>query len=221
MRILKRRPRLDVLDFSLLGQQAQAAGELLDHPVLEGAQAVQIDLGCGELDAPTAGVARLINQFGNVQQRLRRNAAAVEAHPAGIQFRVDEGDAQAQIGGQERGRIAPRASPDDGDVQIGGFGHDGGSLQSAAGTGAPLSSPARTIRTVARWLRRSSAGNARRRRHRSNGGRKRARAATPAAARTCHRSTRAPCSNATAPESRLRDGSRWVKNRCRRCRRGW
>ena len=69
-------------------------GQPLDDGVLERAQLVEIDLRFAELDAPRFRVARLVDELGDVKQRLRRNAAAVDADAAGVRLRIDEGDAR-------------------------------------------------------------------------------------------------------------------------------
>ena len=84
--VLKRRAALHVLHLALLRENAEAAGELLDDAFFPRAQARQIDFRRGELDAPVLGLMRFFDQLGDVQQRLRRNAAAVEADAAGIQL---------------------------------------------------------------------------------------------------------------------------------------
>ena len=69
--------------------------------------------GVAELDAPLLRVLRFLEQLGDVQQRLRRNAAAIQAHAAGILLVVDEGDLHAEVGGIEGGRVATGACADD------------------------------------------------------------------------------------------------------------
>jgi hypothetical protein len=61
-------------------------------------------------------VARLVEHLGDVEQRLRRDAAAIDADPARVLLLVDEGDLHAEIGGQEGGGIAAGAGADDRDV---------------------------------------------------------------------------------------------------------
>ena len=94
VRIDDRRPALEVVDLAELRQLAGAARQLLDDAVLVVAQLVEVDLRLAELDAPVLGVLRLVDQLGDVQQRLRRNAAAIEADAAGILLVVDERDLQ-------------------------------------------------------------------------------------------------------------------------------
>ena len=97
----------------LAGELAEAAGQPVDDALLEAAQAVEVDRGLAEGDAPVLGEARLLDQPGDVQQRLRGDAAAVEAHPAGVRLLVDERDVHAHVGGEERGRIAAGAAAND------------------------------------------------------------------------------------------------------------
>ena len=52
-------------------------------------------------------------QLRDVQQRLRRNAAAVDADAARVRLGIDERDAQPEIGGEERRGVASRPAADD------------------------------------------------------------------------------------------------------------
>jgi hypothetical protein len=61
-------------------------------------------------------MARLLEHLGDVEQRFRRDAAAVDADATGILLLVDEGDLHAEIGGQERGGITAGTGADDRDV---------------------------------------------------------------------------------------------------------
>ena len=93
---------------------AEAADQLLDDAVLERAQLVEIDLRLAEGDAPRRRVLRLARStLGDVQQRLRRNAAAIEADAAGIRFGIDERDLHAEVGRVERRRVPARTRTDD------------------------------------------------------------------------------------------------------------
>ena len=58
---------------------------------------------------------RLGEQLGDVQQRLGGNAAAVRADAARVDLLVDQRDRHAEVGGEERGRVAarPRAQHDE------------------------------------------------------------------------------------------------------------
>ena len=72
--------------------------------------------GCAELDAPLAGVAGFVEHLGDVQQRLRRDASAIQTHAAGILLGIDQRDLHPEVGGIERRRVAPGAGADDCDT---------------------------------------------------------------------------------------------------------
>jgi len=78
---------------------SEAAGQALDDAFFPGAQAREIDLGLGELDAPVFGLLRFLDQLGYVQKGLGRDAAAIEADAAGIDFGIDERDFESEISG--------------------------------------------------------------------------------------------------------------------------
>ena len=89
------------------------AGQPADDRILEGAQLVQIDRRLAEFDAPRRRVPGLGDHLGDVQQRLRGDAAAIDAHAAGVVFRIDEDDLQAEVRGEKRRRISARSAADD------------------------------------------------------------------------------------------------------------
>ena len=72
----------DDADLALLGETGKAAGEALDDAVLPAAQLAEVDRRLGERDAVGAHVAAFGDDLGGVQQRLRRDAADVEADAA-------------------------------------------------------------------------------------------------------------------------------------------
>jgi hypothetical protein len=59
-----------------------------------------------------------VDPVGELLQRLAGQAAVVQAHPAetGLPAPVDEGDAPAEMGGVQRGGVAPRPAADDQEV---------------------------------------------------------------------------------------------------------
>ena len=120
------------MNFALLRENAEAAGQLLDDTFFPRAQACQIDFRRGEFDAPVLGLMRFFQQLGHVQQRLRRNAAAVEADAAGIHLRVDQRDGHAEIGSEKCGGVSTGTAADDCNVQIGSFRHE--SFEPSKGT---------------------------------------------------------------------------------------
>ncbi len=116
-RVLERCLALDVMDFSLLRELAEASGEFLDDALLPGAKLAEIDFGVGEFDSPILRVAGFVDELSDVEERLRRDAAAVKADASGIEFRVDEGDGHAEIGGEKGSGVASGAGAQDCDVQ--------------------------------------------------------------------------------------------------------
>jgi hypothetical protein len=75
---------LDVLHLAELDQLSGAARQPLDDRVLEVAQLFEIDPRFTELDAPRLRVPRFVNQVGDVQQCLGRNASATRRRPPGL-----------------------------------------------------------------------------------------------------------------------------------------
>ncbi len=100
-RVHKARLALDVGDLALLGHHAQAAGQLGHHAFLEGAQFGHVDLRLAKFHAPIRRVLAFGDQRRHVQQRLGRNAAAIQANSAGVLFKIDEGDVKAKVGAEE------------------------------------------------------------------------------------------------------------------------
>jgi hypothetical protein len=68
-----------------------------------------IDRGRAVGDAEVAEVRDLVDHRGDVEQRLRRNAADVEANAAERGIALDEDDLEAEVGGAKRRRVAARA----------------------------------------------------------------------------------------------------------------
>ena len=94
----------------MLDELSGPAREPLDDVVLELTQFPEIDLGFTKLDAPGFRVSRFVDQLRDMQKGFRWNAPAVDADAARIDFRIDQGDAQTEVGGQKGGRIAARAT---------------------------------------------------------------------------------------------------------------
>ena len=69
------------------------------------AKRVDVDCRGGELDAELLRVLRSVDELGGVQQRLRRDAADVQAGAAGLGRGVDERDFMPAIGGEKGGGV--------------------------------------------------------------------------------------------------------------------
>src|SRR5207249_7740044 len=94
------------LDLARLGHAGEPAGELLDHAFLEAAQLVDVDLRRAEGDAMRTHVLHFIHHCGCVQQRLRRNAADVEAYTAQRRVALDKHRLHPKVGRTKRSGIS-------------------------------------------------------------------------------------------------------------------
>ncbi len=107
---------LQVLNLAVLDKLSRAARQPLHDPVLEIPQLGEIDFRLPESDAPLPGELGLVEQIRHVQQRLRRNAPAVDADASGVDLRVDECRRQTKIRGEKRRCVAPGAGADNNDL---------------------------------------------------------------------------------------------------------
>src|SRR5437868_3455269 len=113
MRVDDRREPAQIGDLPRLHQLPGAPGQPLDDAVLETAQLVEVDLRLAEVDAPALRVLRFVDELGDVQQRFRRNASAIDADAAWIGFGVDERDAEPEIRGEECASVSAGTCADD------------------------------------------------------------------------------------------------------------
>ena len=90
MRVNEARATANGVDFPLLAELTESAGQLFNHAVLPGADFVEVELGFAERDAEMRRFAGIGHDFGNVQKRLRGYAAAVQADTPGIDLLVDK-----------------------------------------------------------------------------------------------------------------------------------
>ena len=119
--------------------------ELADDLVLPGAQLVEIDLRRAERDAVLGERLRLVHYRGDVQQRLRRNAADVEAYAAERRVALDQHRLHAEVGGAKRGAVAAGAGAQHEhlalDVGLAGVARGAGNGAAGAGGAAALLRP--------------------------------------------------------------------------------
>ena len=102
--------------FALFGHACEPAGELADDFLFEAAQLGDIDLRFAECDADIGCVRRFVDHLGRVQQRLRRNAADIEANAAERRIVLDQYRVLAKIGRAERRRVAAGARTEHDDL---------------------------------------------------------------------------------------------------------
>ena len=113
MRIEEAAAALHDRDLARLRHAGEAAGQLADDLVLMAAQQFERDLRLVVGDAVGAKRRRLVHDRGGMQQRLRGNAADVEADAAESRAALDEHDFLAEVGGAEGGRIAAGTGAED------------------------------------------------------------------------------------------------------------
>ena len=100
----------DRAHLALLRHAGEAAGQLRRRPCPCSARSLSRSIfGSPKLDAVVGGVRRLVDHLGGVQQRLRRNAADVEADAAEFGVALDQHHVHAEVGGAERGGVAAGA----------------------------------------------------------------------------------------------------------------
>ncbi len=123
VRVDKPRRAVHDLHLALPGQRAEAIGELLHDAALPVAQLVEIDRRLAEVDAELGRLPGLLDHARRVQQRLRRDAADVEADAAERRPALDQRDVHSEIGGAKSGRIAAGSRSDHNEIGFDGFAH--------------------------------------------------------------------------------------------------
>ena len=109
------------LDLPLLRKPGQAAGQALDYAVLPAANGRGVEGRRAKAHAVRTHRLGVIDDLGDMQQRLGWNTADVEADAAQRRPRVDQNDVLPQIGGAEGGGVAAgtRAQNQDFGLEIG------------------------------------------------------------------------------------------------------
>src|SRR5213592_821990 len=90
MRISEKTDTLQHGDLAHLRHRGEPAGELSDHLVLERAQLGEVELRLAKRDAVAGEIARGVHDGRGMQERLRGNAADVEAHAAQRRIALDQ-----------------------------------------------------------------------------------------------------------------------------------
>jgi hypothetical protein len=134
-------------------QAGEAVGQARDDALLEGADLREVERGLAEGDAVGGERAGLAHDLGQVQQRLRRDAADVEAHAPEALVPLDQHHLLAEVRRAEGGRVAAgaRAQHQHLAAQVGGGQVGGGRGGGRAGSGG------RPRRARARLLHRREA----------------------------------------------------------------
>ena len=112
-RTLEDRERVDPLD--------PVVGETFDDLALAAHHLAEVDLRLAGAHAQDAGLANLLHEIAAGDQRLTRHAAAQDTQAA-ERTAVGNRDASAELARSARGRVSSRASADDDEVVVDGFG---------------------------------------------------------------------------------------------------
>jgi hypothetical protein len=105
------------VDLVLLEQELDALGVALDALLLEGQHLLEVEAGRADADAEIGEmVPRILEHVGGVQERLRGNAADVQAGAAMGLALLDHGGPEAELGGPDGAHIAPGAGADDDEI---------------------------------------------------------------------------------------------------------
>ena len=108
----------DHLHLARLRHHRHAAAEATHHLVFPGAQLLHFDAGVAEGNAMPGEIARAVHQAGDVEQRLRRDAADVEADAAQRLVALDQHHALTQVGRPEGGGVSAGARSQHEDVTV-------------------------------------------------------------------------------------------------------
>src|SRR5581483_7878155 len=108
---------LDDLDLAALDQAGQTLVEPIDDAVLVFVDAGHVDAVERRTDPDLLALAGAVGDLGSVQQRLRRDAAAVQAGAADL-VALDHDDGHPELGGAQRAGIPTTAAAEDDDVGV-------------------------------------------------------------------------------------------------------
>ena len=104
-------------DLGRFDQALQALVQPVDDAVLVRVDALHVDADELGLDTELLGLARLVGDLAGVQQRLRRDAAAVQARAAELVL-LDQCHRQVELCGPQRGRVTAAAATENYDVKL-------------------------------------------------------------------------------------------------------
>ena len=105
-------------DPPLPGQRLEPARQSPHHTLGPAPQRFGLDPRCAEIDAVLLERPDLVDEPGDVQERLRRDAADVQAHAPEVGITLDEHGLLAEIGGAEGASVTPGPRPDHRDLGL-------------------------------------------------------------------------------------------------------
>src|SRR5262245_45039205 len=123
LRIDEHGPAGNKLNFAPLAQVQQTLAHALDDLLPLAADAVHVDSRRLEVNPKQSGIPAVGNQLGRVEKCFRRNAADVETRSARPHPRVDQCYSYSLVGGEERSRVAARATANHDEIVFDYLGH--------------------------------------------------------------------------------------------------
>ena len=110
-------PSLEPIDLVFAKQKLDPAGQRRHDPVLARHHPAEIEPDLADFDAMLGQRMAGFSEFlGGLQQRLRRNAADIEASPAEGLAHLDACGFEPELSGADRRNIASRPAADNGNV---------------------------------------------------------------------------------------------------------
>ena len=109
-----------------LEERLEALGQAVDHLLLAGLRAAEVEGGHPGVDAEVGRPLDGAQDLGRLEQLLGRDASPVQAHPADAAL-LHERDVQPGRGPVQRGGVAGRPTAEDHDVEL--LGQDGHLLE--------------------------------------------------------------------------------------------
>ncbi len=118
LRAFKIRAALDDGHVAHFCQRRDAVAQFVEHGFLPRPQLGQLKRRLGKRDAAMRRFARVDDLVRRVKQRLRRDAAAIQAHAAEMFVAFDENDFLAEVSGVKRRGITARTGADNYDFSF-------------------------------------------------------------------------------------------------------
>src|SRR6187549_1646373 len=112
----------DAFDLVLLEQELDALGVLVDDLALVALRLQHVELRVDDLDAEVGAVPRLVEQLRGVEQRLGRDAPAMQTGAAELRVLLDHRHLHAELTGADARDVPARAAADDDEVVVEGAG---------------------------------------------------------------------------------------------------
>jgi len=125
-------PALEPIDLVLAEQKLDASGQGRHDLVFAAHHRREVECRLADPDPVLGELASGFGEFmGGLQQRLRRDAADVEAGPAEADAALDASRCEPELGGSDRRDVTPRTGPYDDDVVTIAHGAIGGLKRAA------------------------------------------------------------------------------------------